>query len=100
MTFFTYQDRLNLQQVLNLVRALTQTGDELMATLDDVLAAVAAMEAEVAVASDSLKELAAHAADPAKVQDAADRLTAAHDSLKAAVDAVMASSGPVEPAAA
>ena len=65
-----------------------------MATLDDILTEMAAMEDEVKVASDTLKQLAAgqtNPADAAKINEVADRLQASHDSLKAAVDSSVAS---------
>ena len=91
---FLPSDRGKLNFIIRLLMQLNMKESMAMATLDDILTEMAAMEDEVKVASDTLKQLAANQSDPAaaaKTQAVADRLTAAHDALKAAVDSSVAS---------
>ena len=72
----------NIKQLLTMEK-------NIMSTLADIQAEVAAMETEVTSAVAALKTLAASAADPTAINDIATRLQAAHDSLQAAVDAAV-----------
>ena len=76
-----------VKKLTSMVLSLQQQENKIMATLADLQNEMTSMEAEVQAAVEVLRNLAANAPDPAAVTALADRLQAAHDSLKAAVDA-------------